>query len=111
MWDMAANNPIDRDEFADIVRRHTRWLETGGGDARWEHFDANGLVLAVHVGSAGHEGVQAVLRGRRLGPELDLRGLVLPFANLTGVVAEGVDLSGADLHGSSVTDAYLAGVD
>ncbi|MER6948820.1 pentapeptide repeat-containing protein [Nonomuraea sp. NPDC000554] len=107
-----AADPVTQGELDALARDHRRWLASGGGGAAgagpaWQVLAVSGLPLAVYRGRNGSQGDQASLRNRVLDPGLDLHALVLPWADLTAVVGEKLDLAGADLRGSTVTDARL----
>ena len=68
------------------------------------------MVVGVYTGptAAATSGEQADLGHQRL-DGLDLRGLVLPYADLTACSARGQDLSHADLSGSLAIDSDFSG--
>jgi hypothetical protein len=104
----------------DAIRgAHRQWLDSGGGYAdlatawsreRWRVLNASGYSLAVYEGPQGTMGTQASLRSRVLFA-LELREIDLPWADLTAVVAEDADLSGANVVGSTMTDSHLSRID
>ncbi|GAA2410065.1 hypothetical protein GCM10010191_18450 [Actinomadura vinacea] len=109
MHDLAmSGDPVTQDELDAVAREHARWVDSGGGFGGFETFAVGGVVLAVYQGPSGKEGAQAELRNRLLPSDLDLRGVALPWAVLTGIVGESLDLSGADLRGATITDARLS---
>ncbi|MFC4015137.1 pentapeptide repeat-containing protein [Nonomuraea purpurea] len=106
-------DPVTQDELDALTRDHQRWLASGGGNAQespWQVLAVGGLPLAVYRGQNGSDGSQASLRNRLLTPGLDLRAIALPWADLTAVVGEKLDLAGADLRGSTITDAQIPNV-
>ncbi|GAA4625382.1 hypothetical protein GCM10023196_029290 [Actinoallomurus vinaceus] len=109
MRDLAmAGDPVTQDELDAVARDHARWVGSGGGPGGFQILAVGGVVLAVYQGPSGTEGAQAELRNRLLPSDLDLREVALPWAVLTGIVGESLDLSGADLRGATITDARLA---
>jgi len=109
------NDPLPANELAAIVEQHAEFVESGGAGGRWETFCTpgghdTGLVIGVYVKQApgGERGAQADLSHKRLsGP--GLRGLQLPYANLSGVACIEQDLTGANLEGSLLVDSDWSG--
>ena len=112
---LADDEPIPSEELATIVQQHAEFIASGGAGGHWETLCTpgdyeTGIVLGVYVkkGPGGVRGTQADLSHKRLaGPEL--RGLQLPYANLSGVACTGQDLSGANLQGSLLVDSNWTG--
>ncbi len=109
-------DPLSAEQFAEILKEHALFIETGGGEGHWETFVAGGgldtgITFGVYIAGfkgLGARGKQAALSHKRFSG-LDLRGVNFSFADLSGVWAEGQDLEGADLSGSLVIDAFFAG--
>lgn len=110
MHEMArSGDPVTQDELKTIAREHARWVDSGGGFGRFQTLAVGGLVMAVYQGQAGQRGEQALLSHRLLPSDLDLRDVALPWSDLTGIVAESADLTGADLRGATITDSLFTG--
>ncbi|MFG2001018.1 pentapeptide repeat-containing protein [Spirillospora sp. NPDC048911] len=110
-----AGEPLTRDALAALAQEHARWLATGGGEAMgrgwsWQVLIAAGLPLAIYNGPAGDDGFQASIRNEPIETGADLRGFVLPLADLTAIFGEKLDFSNADLRGATITDAQIPNV-
>ncbi|WP_051467680.1 pentapeptide repeat-containing protein [Actinomadura oligospora] len=103
-----SGDPVTQDELDVVARDHSRWVDSGGGFGGFQTLAVGGLVIAVYEGPNGKDGSQARLANRMLPSDLGLREVALPWADLTGVVGESVDLSGAYLRGATITDAHLS---
>jgi uncharacterized protein YjbI with pentapeptide repeats len=90
-----------------VAREHARWVDSGGGFGGFQTLAVGGVVLAVYQGPPGKHGAQAQLRNRLLPSDLDLREVTLPWAILTGIMGDSLDLTGAYLRGATITDARL----
>ncbi|KAB2339803.1 pentapeptide repeat-containing protein [Actinomadura rudentiformis] len=110
-----AGDPLTRGELVELAQEHARWLATGGNEAAgrgwtWQVLIVAGLPVALYNGPEGDDGIQATIRSESIETGTDLRGFVLPFADLTAIFGEKLDLSNADLRGATITDAHLPNV-
>ena len=100
---------VSREEMERMLDQHRLFLESGGAGGAWQTLiTVSGLVFGVYLGASGAMGKQAKLTHRNL-ENLDLRGLMLPSADLTGILCRQGDLSGSDLSGSLLIDSDFSG--
>lgn len=110
---LTASHPMPAEDFAAAVALHRDFLATGGGGGHWYTIITTadletGIVIGVYSGPKATSGEQADFGHQRL-DGLDLRGLVLPYADLTACSARGQDLARADLSGCLATDSDFSG--
>jgi uncharacterized protein YjbI with pentapeptide repeats len=110
---LTAAQPMPAADFQTTLAAHQEFIGSGGAGGRWETVvtDANlesGIVFGIYLGAAASAGEQADLGHQRL-EGLDLKGVSLPYADLTGCVCMHQDLAGADLRGSLCIDADFTG--
>jgi hypothetical protein len=98
------NEPKTKEEIAEIITAHWKWLhgEDGGAKANLSGANLRGVDLyGTKLRGADLRG--ADLRGA------DLRGVDLRGANLYEADLRGADLYGANLHGANLYEADLRG--
>ena len=110
---LTAAQPMPPADFQAALAAHRDFVNSGGAGGRWETVvtDAKletGIVFGIYLGAASAAGEQADLGHQRL-EGLDLKGVLLPFADLTGCVCLHQDLAGADLRSSLCIDADFTG--
>jgi hypothetical protein len=113
MPQMVGSQPLDAEDLARILAEHAEWLAGGGGGGRWETMITTedveaAIVFGVYVGPKVASGEQANLSSTRL-EGLDLRGVQLPFADLSGCYGREQDLRGANLASSLLVDSDFEG--
>ena len=113
MADFVASQPVDPEDFAEVLAQHAQFIAGGGGGGRWETMITTAdvdaaIVFGIYVGPKVIAGEQAVLAHSRL-EGVDLRAVQLPYADLCGVYGRGQDLSGANFSGSLLTDSDFQG--
>ena len=104
-----SGEPLTGDALEARLNAHLTFLEAGGAGGVWSLNSVAGLPLTIYLMRDEIPGTQLSLRNTRLAPETSLSGHNLSFANLTGACCEDVDLSGADLTKSMITDGFWAG--
>nr|MDO8111692.1 pentapeptide repeat-containing protein [Candidatus Sigynarchaeota archaeon] len=104
----SGHKPVTLEKWNSNLRDHELFLNSGGSGGIWQTFSTSGLVIGVYLKVKGLKGKQADFMEEKLTSNLPLKGAKLRYANLLGVVAEGLDFEGADLTGSLITDALLA---
>ncbi len=113
MVDFVASQPLDPEDFAEVLAQHAEFIAGGGGGGRWETMITTAdvdaaIVFGIYVGPKTVTGEQAHLAHSRL-DGLDLHGVQLPYADLCGCFGRRQDLSGANLAGSLLVDSDFAG--
>ena len=106
---LTALHPLPPEDFAPALAAHQEFLQSGGAGGRWETVATSadldsGIVIGVYLDAKASAGEQADFGHQRL-EGLDLRGVHLPYADLTGCICPNQDLGGANLAGSLCTDA------
>ncbi|MEO1514019.1 MAG: pentapeptide repeat-containing protein [Bacteroidota bacterium] len=94
-------------EWQIILDNHQLFLQSGGAGGSWKPLLVNGLVIGLYEGAEVKAGMQAQLEYRRLPDEAGFRETDLPYANLCGLHAQGVDFSTSNLSHCLFTDALL----
>jgi uncharacterized protein YjbI with pentapeptide repeats len=110
---LTASHPMPAEEFAAALALHHDFIASGGAGGHWDIIVTTpdletGIVLGIYTSPTATSGEQADFGHQRL-DGLDLRGLVLPYADLTACSARGQDLAHADLSGCLAIDSDFSG--
>lgn len=103
-----ASSPMNLEKFNEIIKEHNKFLNSGGAGGHWQTFITGGIILGVYLDAKGSEGDQAKLSHENL-EKLNLEGIVLTYADISGVLCRNQNLKGADLTGSLLTDSDFSG--
>ncbi|WP_457559691.1 pentapeptide repeat-containing protein [Candidatus Harpocratesius sp.] len=100
-----SSTAVTTQEFRQILQKHQEFIRNGGGGGQWQTMNINGVILGIYLGKKEIKG-QAVLNNRKL-DQLKLVGISLPYANLVGILAEGMNWHKINLNHSLITDSML----
>lgn len=101
------SKPVTLEELQLCRVQHEAFLSSGGAGGRWQTILLHGQVMGIYLDKDGKKGRQATLEHRLFPEELDLVGLQLPYANLSGIYTQRQDFSEASLSHCLLTDASL----
>ncbi|MCF2141186.1 MAG: pentapeptide repeat-containing protein [Candidatus Lokiarchaeota archaeon] len=100
-----SSKAVTPQEFQQLLHDHKEFIKLGGGGGQWQTMNINGVILGIYLGKKEIKG-QAVLNNRRL-DQLKLAEISLPYSNLVGILAEGMDWHRINLNHSLITDSML----
>ncbi|MDX2303113.1 MAG: pentapeptide repeat-containing protein [Microscillaceae bacterium] len=100
------SQPISIEEFNKVLEAHDTFLLYGGAGGVWETFYIKNMIFGVYRGPNPAQGTQAKLGFHDL-REIQLTGIVLPYADCSAILCLDKNWSRADLEGSLFIDSIL----
>jgi len=98
------NTTLSIQEITSIIKSHLIFLQNGGAGGKWKTIHIKGIVLALYFGSEVTKGEQANFELQQLPNGINLKEIILPFANFCSSKLEAVNFQSADLSYSVFTD-------
>ncbi|MFK7979692.1 MAG: pentapeptide repeat-containing protein [Saprospiraceae bacterium] len=98
------NTPLSIQRITSIIDNHLIFLQNGGAGGKWKTIHIKGIVLALYFGTEVSKGTQANFELQRLPDGINLKEIILPFANFCSSKIEQVNFQSADLSYSIFTD-------
>ncbi len=100
------NAPLPILRIATMIKRHLAFLQNGGAGGKWKMIHIKGIVLALYFGPEVTTGEQANFELQQLPNGVNLKEIILPFANFCSSKIEQVNFQSADLSYSVFTDVF-----
>lgn len=102
---MSLSSIISDEEMSGLIQEHALFLNTGGGNGRFEMLEAAGLPMNIYLGKST-EGKQLDINLKNISNCTVLKNAQLSVANMSGVYGERANFSGAIIERSMMTNSY-----